>query len=50
MSKKKLSKKNTAKKPTDAELAILGVIWERGNATVREVHEQLSATDRKSVV
>ena len=44
MTKKKLSKKSAAKKPTDAELAILGVIWERGSATVREVHEQLSAT------
>ena len=44
MTKKKLTKKSAAKKPTDAELAILGVIWERGSATVREVHEQLSAT------
>jgi BlaI family transcriptional regulator, penicillinase repressor len=27
--------------PTDAELAILKVLWERGSATVREVHEAL---------
>jgi predicted transcriptional regulator len=27
--------------PTDAELAILGVLWRRGSATVREVHEEL---------
>ena len=27
--------------PTDAELEILGVLWERGPATVREVHEAL---------
>lgn len=26
------------RKPTDAELAILGVLWDRGHATVREVH------------
>jgi len=29
------------RKPTDAELAILGVIWDRGSATVREVFEDL---------
>jgi len=30
------------RKPTDAELAILGGIWERRSATVREVHEAMS--------
>ena len=30
------------KKPTDAELAILRVLWERGASTVRQVHEVLS--------
>jgi len=30
-------------RPTDAELAILRVLWERGPSTVRDVHEQLSA-------
>jgi predicted transcriptional regulator len=29
-------------KPTDAELAILRVLWQRGPSTVREVWEQLS--------
>ena len=29
-------------KPTDAELAILRVIWRRGPSTVRQVHEVLS--------
>jgi len=29
-------------RPTDAELAILGVLWERGPCTVREVHDALS--------
>lgn len=28
--------------PTDAELAILGVLWRRGPSTVREVHDALS--------
>ena len=43
MAKNKRSKKAAAKKPTDAELAILGVIWDLGSATVREVHGVLSA-------
>ncbi|HSK70177.1 MAG TPA: BlaI/MecI/CopY family transcriptional regulator [Pyrinomonadaceae bacterium] len=30
-------------KPTEAELEILGVIWERGEATVREVFEVINA-------
>lgn len=30
-------------RPTDAELAILRVLWERGRSTVREVHEALSS-------
>jgi predicted transcriptional regulator len=28
-------------RPTDAELAILGVLWREGPSTVREVHERL---------
>jgi predicted transcriptional regulator len=28
-------------RPTDSELAILGVLWQRGPSTVRQVHEQL---------
>jgi BlaI family transcriptional regulator, penicillinase repressor len=31
-------------RPTDAELAILRVLWERGPSTVRDVHEILSST------
>lgn len=31
-----------APRPTDAELAILNVLWERGPSTVREVHDALS--------
>jgi len=31
-------------RPTDAELAILTVLWERGPSTVRDVHDALSAS------
>ncbi|HEY0139848.1 MAG TPA: BlaI/MecI/CopY family transcriptional regulator [Thermoanaerobaculia bacterium] len=31
-------------RPTDAELAILRVLWDRGPSTVREVHDALSVT------
>ena len=34
--------RSSAPKPTDAELAILGVLWELGPSTVREVHEELN--------
>lgn len=30
-------------RPTDAELSILRVLWDRGPSTVRQVHEVLSA-------
>src|SRR6266446_3149523 len=39
-------KKSKPSKPTDAELAILRVLWERGSRTVREVWEQLNPTQR----
>ena len=35
--------KQATQRPTDAELAILRVLWERGPSTVRQVHEILSA-------
>jgi BlaI family transcriptional regulator, penicillinase repressor len=31
-------------KPTDSELEILTLIWQKKQATVREIHEALSAT------
>src|ERR687896_2515353 len=34
--------KPTTPRPTDAELAILRVLWERGPSTVRQVHDVLS--------
>ena len=35
--------KPKAPRPTDAELEILSVLWQRGASTVREVHDELSA-------
>ncbi len=31
-------------KPTESELEILQILWKKGNASVREVHEELLAT------
>lgn len=31
-------------KPTESELEILQILWNRGKATVREVHEELSVS------
>lgn len=36
-------RKDTTPRPTDAELAILRVLWDRGPSTVREVHAALSS-------
>ena len=38
-----------APRPTDAELAILRILWDRGPSTVRQVHEVL-ARDRQAAV
>lgn len=37
-------RKKPTPRPTDAELAILRVLWERGPSTVREVHDALHRT------
>jgi len=31
-------------KPTDSELEILTILWERGECTVREIHDELAKT------
>jgi len=36
-------------RPTNGELAILGVLWHRGPSTVREVHEALREGREESV-
>ncbi len=33
----------STKKPTEAELEVLSVLWSRGDSTVREVHDVLSS-------
>ena len=37
-----MSGKSNLPKPTEAELEILSVLWRRGAATVREVHEEIA--------
>jgi len=39
------SRSSETPKPTEAELNILRVLWERGTCTVREVHDQLYGND-----
>jgi len=41
----KMTDKTVTPRPTDAELAILNVLWERGPVTVREVHEALTTQE-----
>lgn len=36
--------KKEAKRPTESELEILNILWKKGEATVKEVHEELSKT------
>ena len=36
-------KKSSIPKPTEAELSILRVLWDRGPSTVRQVHDVLAA-------
>ena len=36
-----MTKMSSTPRPTDAELAILRILWERGASTVRQVHEML---------
>jgi predicted transcriptional regulator len=36
-----MTKTSSTPRPTDAELAILRILWERGASTVRQVHEML---------
>ena len=42
---KKKSPLPPAQKPTEAELEVLGILWERKAATVREIHEALPDKD-----
>ena len=40
----------TQPKPTEGELAILRVIWDRGPSTVRDIHEVLGRTGYTTVL
>jgi predicted transcriptional regulator len=37
-----MARKATARRPTDSELEILSVLWQRGPSTVREVYETIN--------
>lgn len=37
---------NQPKRPTEAELAILNILWQRGPCTVRDVHDEMSTRGR----
>ena len=39
-----MAKRKLSARPTDAELEILNVLWQRGAATVRDVHQAISRT------
>lgn len=41
--------KSEISKPTEAELQILQVLWKKGKATVREVHQELANQEDKEV-
>jgi BlaI family transcriptional regulator, penicillinase repressor len=40
------TRNSPAPRPTDGELAILRVLWERGPSTVRQIHEVLVSRER----
>ncbi|MDQ1522631.1 MAG: hypothetical protein QOE47_555 [Pyrinomonadaceae bacterium] len=37
-----MTKRDAKLRPTDAELEILNVLWQRGASTVRDVHQEIS--------
>ncbi|MDP7592047.1 MAG: BlaI/MecI/CopY family transcriptional regulator [Litorilituus sp.] len=39
-------REKSAVKPTEAELTLLNILWKIGPATVRQVHETVSATQK----
>ncbi|KKL89798.1 hypothetical protein LCGC14_1911100 [marine sediment metagenome] len=41
--------RRSSRHPTEAELEVLNVLWQRGKSTVREVHETLQA-DRQTTL
>lgn len=41
-----MAQDNTGIKPTEAELTLLNILWKLGPATVRQVHEAVSETQK----
>jgi len=41
-----MTHENSAVKPTEAELTLLNVLWKMGPATVRQVHDVVSLTQK----
>jgi BlaI family penicillinase repressor len=41
-----MARDNTNIKPTEAELTLLNVLWKVGPATVRQVHDVVSKTQK----
>ena len=39
-----MTSRPVTRRPTDAELAILNILWRTGPATVRQVHDELART------
>lgn len=39
-----MARDKSAVKPTEAELSLLNILWQMGPATVRQIHEVVSAT------
>jgi len=40
--------KHDLHKPTEAEIELLKVMWDRGPCTVRDIHESLQTSDRQT--
>jgi len=40
--------KHDLQKPTEAEIELLKVMWDRGPCTVRDIHESLQTSDRQT--
>jgi len=41
-----MARDKSAVKPTEAELSLLNILWQMGPATVRQIHEAVSATHK----
>ena len=41
-----MARSKSTNKPTEAELSLLNILWSLGPATVREIHQAVSATQK----